>query len=83
MQALNSVWNELGIKRTSDWAREGGFIGVGVKDAEAVDPLWTDDQLGLTEVVRAMKSGQGALGVLENVLEQERPQVQQAVAAAA
>ena len=83
VQALDSVWNELGIKRTSDWAREGGFIGVGEKDAEVVEPLWTDEQLGLKEVVEAMKSGQGALGVLENVLEQERPQVQQAVAAAA
>lgn len=82
VQALDSVWNELGIKRTSDWAREGGFIGVGVKNAEAVEPLWTDDQLGLTDVVREMKSGQGALGVLENVLEQEREQVR-AVAAAA
>ena len=81
--ALDSVWNELGIKRTSDWAREGGFIGVCVKDAEVVEPLWTDEQLGLAEVVREMQAGQGALGVLENVLEQERPQIQQAVAAAA
>ena len=83
VQALDSVWNELGIKRTSDWAREGGFIGVGEKDAEVVEPLWTDQQLGLDEVVKEMKSGQGALGVLENVLEQERPQVQRVVAAAA
>ena len=82
VQALDSVWNELGIKRTSDWAREGGFIGVGEANAEVVDPLWTDSQLGLDEVVKEMKAG-GALGVLENVLEQERPQVQQVVAAAA
>ena len=83
VQALDSVWNELGIKRTSDWAREGGFIGVGEKDPQAVEPLWTNEQLGLDEVVKAMKTGQGALGVLETVLEQERPQVQQVVAAAA
>jgi 5-aminolevulinate synthase len=83
VQALDSVWNELGIKRTSDWAREGGFIGVGEKNADVVEPLWTDEQLGLNEVVKEMKAGQGALGVLENVLEQERPQIQQAVAAAA
>lgn len=81
--ALNDVWNELNIKRTSDWAREGGFIGVGVKDVETVEPLWTDEQLGLTEVVKELEAGQGALGVLENVLEQERFQVQRAVAAAA
>jgi 5-aminolevulinate synthase len=45
--ALESVWSELGIKRTSDWAAEGGFIGVGVKDAAAVEPLWSDEQLGV------------------------------------
>ncbi|KAK3099090.1 5-aminolevulinate synthase, mitochondrial, partial [Teratosphaeriaceae sp. CCFEE 6253] len=70
-QALESVWNELGIKRTTDWARESGFIGVGVKNAEAVEPLWTDDQLGLTEFARDLEAGQGALGALENVLERE------------
>jgi 5-aminolevulinate synthase len=45
--ALESVWQELGIKRTSDWAKEGGFIGVGVENAEVVEPLWSDEQLGL------------------------------------
>lgn len=85
VSALQSVWEELGIKRTSDWAREGGFIGVGEKDAQVVEPLWTDEQLGLTEVVEGMKSGMGALGVLENVLAREQEEVRQvqAVAAAA
>lgn len=84
VQALDSVWNELGIKRTSDWAREGGFIGVGEKDPKPVQPLWTDEQLGLTHVLKEMQTGgQGALGVLENLLEREQIQVQQAVAAAA
>lgn len=83
VQALDSVWNELGIKRISDWAREGGFIGVGEQNPEVVEPIWTDSQLGLDEVVKEMKTGGGALGILENVLEQDRPQVAQAVAAAA
>ena len=82
-QALDSVWTELGINRTSDWAREGGFIGVGVKEAEVVDPLWTDEQLGLQDIVKDMKAGQGAHRVLENVLERERVEVAQTVAAAA
>ncbi|TKA31135.1 5-aminolevulinate synthase, mitochondrial [Salinomyces thailandicus] len=81
--ALDSVWNELGCKRTSDWAREGGFIGVGEKDVTAVDPLWTDEQLGLNEFKEDLKAGNGALGALENVLERERVQVGQTVAAAA
>ena len=85
VEALESVWQELDIKRTSDWEREGGFIGVGVKDADPVAPLWTDAQLGLTDVVEGMKSGMGALGVLENVLAREQEEVRQvqAVAAAA
>ena len=82
-QALESVWNELSIKRTSDWAREGGFIGVGVKDAKAVEPLWTDEQLGLSEFEEDLNSGHGTLGALESVLERERGQDLRAVAAAA
>jgi hypothetical protein len=50
VQALNSVWNELGIKRTSDWRAQGGFVGVGVEGAEARNaPIWEDHQLGLVE----------------------------------
>jgi 5-aminolevulinate synthase len=81
--ALESVWNELQLKRTSDWAAEGGFIGVGEKEAAAVEPLWTDEQLGVTDVVKQLKSGRGAQGVLEDVLEREQGEVQRLVAAAA
>ncbi|KAK5169947.1 5-aminolevulinate synthase, mitochondrial [Oleoguttula sp. CCFEE 6159] len=83
VQALDSVWNQLGIKRTSEWAAQGGFIGVGEAGKEEPEPLWTDKQLGLDEVVKEMQAGQGAVGVLETVLENEREQVAQAVSAAA
>ena len=53
--ALESVWAKLGLKRTSDWARLGGFIGVGVDRAAKVEPLWTDEQLGLADVARALE----------------------------
>lgn len=50
VQALNSVWHELGIKRTSDWKAQGGFVGVGVEGAEEQNkPIWNDAQLGLRE----------------------------------
>ena len=75
VQAVDSVWDKLGIKRTSDWAVEGGFIGVGVKDREEESPLWTDKQLGVNDVVREMKTGRGAEGILESVLEKERQQL--------
>ena len=49
--ALEQVWAELGLQRTSDWAAAGGFLGVGVEAGcdgapEAVVPLWTEAQLG-------------------------------------
>ena len=45
--ALEHVWQTLGLNRTSDWAAQGGFVGVGVKDQRKVEPLWTDELLGL------------------------------------
>ena len=53
--ALDAVWTQLGIKRTSDWARQGGFVGVGVQGQEVVEPLWTDEQLGLDQELGRMQ----------------------------
>jgi 5-aminolevulinate synthase len=83
VEALDAVWNQLGIKRTSEWAAEGGFIGVGVEGKEPEAPLWTDAQLEVDNVLKELKAGQGAIGVLEAVLESERKATAQAVAAAA
>jgi 5-aminolevulinate synthase len=48
VEALQAVWNDLGLKRTSDWQSQGGFVGVGVEGAEAANlPIWEDAQLGL------------------------------------
>ena len=49
VEALNLVWEELKIKRTADWAADGGFAGVGIAGDALKDsiPLWTDGQLGL------------------------------------
>lgn len=50
VQALHSVWNDLGIKRSSDWKALGGFVGVGVEGAEAQNsPMWSEAQLGVRE----------------------------------
>lgn len=50
VQAVNSVWNELGLKRTSEWKTQGGFVGVGVEGFEEQNlPIWEDSQLGLKE----------------------------------
>lgn len=51
--AVDEIWTKLGIKRTSDWAAEGGFIGVG-EDGETEAPLWTNEQLGLGSEVQQL-----------------------------
>ncbi|GAB7347781.1 hypothetical protein MBLNU459_g5323t1 [Dothideomycetes sp. NU459] len=83
VNALNSVWKKLGIKYTSDWAAEGGLLGVGEAGKENEAPLWTDEQLGLKDIQIEMKTGGSAVNVLEAVLETERKEVAQAVSAAA
>ena len=80
--ALDSVWTQLGIKRTADWAAEGGFVGVGVENEKVEQPLWTDEQLGLGELRRELKTG-GALRAMEAVMERETKQTAGAVSAAA
>ena len=77
--ALDAGWTHLGIKRTADWAAQGGFVGVGV-DAEEVKPLWTDEQLGLHD-----KTEGASLRVLEEVQSsiEETSELPQAVAVAA
>ncbi|TVY87854.1 5-aminolevulinate synthase, mitochondrial [Lachnellula willkommii] len=81
VSALESVWDELGLKRTSEWAAQGGFIGVGERDVKGPEPLWTDQQLGVDEVVKEMKAG-GPVGVMEALLEREREETARAVASA-
>lgn len=64
--ALHDVWARLGIKRTSDWAAQGGFIGVGEVVNAHDPPLWTDRQLGLVPAARKshMKAGGQGGGML-------------------
>ncbi|KAF1957558.1 5-aminolevulinate synthase-like protein [Byssothecium circinans] len=82
VEAFDSVWNKLGIKRTSEWAAEGGFIGVGEAGKADEAPLWTDEQLDIDTVLKEMKTG-GATNVLESILEKERLATAQAISAAA
>lgn len=82
VNAIDSVFTELGIKRTSEWAAQGGFIGVGEADAEVPEPLWTDKQLGVDKVVKEMKAA-GPGGIMEALLEREIQETAKAVSAAA
>jgi 5-aminolevulinate synthase len=82
VSAVDSVFTELGIKRTSEWAAEGGFIGVGESNAKPEEPLWTDKQLGVDTAVKEMKKG-GPMGVMEALLERERNEHLKAISATA
>ena len=74
VDALESVWNKLNIKRVPHWEAQGGFVGVGVKDAEPVMPLWTDTQL------ESAKQGFLAEPVIEEITELRTPIVAAAAA---
>jgi 5-aminolevulinate synthase len=64
--ALDNVWQTLNLKRTSDWAREGGLCGVGVN--QKVEPIWTDEQLGLAASSTAPKLESTFTYATENVV---------------
>ncbi|OBA21731.1 tetrapyrrole biosynthesis, 5-aminolevulinic acid synthase [Metschnikowia bicuspidata var. bicuspidata NRRL YB-4993] len=49
INAVDSVFTELNLLRTSDWQRAGGLCGVGTAEPASVDHIWTDAQLALTD----------------------------------
>ncbi|KAK2600299.1 mitochondrial 5-aminolevulinate synthase [Conoideocrella luteorostrata] len=53
VEAVDQIWTRLGIKRTSQWAAEGGFIGVG-EQGKVEEPLWTNKQLGIEQATKEM-----------------------------
>lgn len=58
--AVDETFTELGIKRTKDWAAVGGRANVGMADAEKVEPIWTDEQVGVTDgtAPKTLRSGE-------------------------
>lgn len=74
--ALDTIWTQLGIRRASEWAAEGGFVGVGEPGAEeANEPLWTDEQLGIADLAREILAAEPVqvkkAGITERLLERE------------
>ncbi|KAM0281350.1 hypothetical protein ACHAQH_003618 [Verticillium albo-atrum] len=70
--AVDEIWDKLDLKRTSAWAAEGGFIGVGEAGAAAEQPLWTDAQLDIEEATKEIKAaGHGQSGFTETLLARE------------
>ena len=87
VDAIDDVFVELDIPRTSAWAAKGGFIGVGEPTSSGEEPLWTDAQLGVEQAVKELQAGsnQAAVNqgsVMEALLERERVQSLKSLSAA-
>ena len=68
VRAVDSVWDELDLKRTSAWAAEGGHhsSGVGLAEPKKVVNLWSTEQIELADLdaarARALALGAGESG---------------------
>lgn len=49
IRAVDQIFTELKINRTTDWKAVGGRAGVGMEESEEVTPIWNDAQLGLQD----------------------------------
>lgn len=87
VEAVESIWSELGIKRTSEWAAEGGFIGVGEPSGAVEESLWTDEHLGIAQAAREIRAAEPEplcqSRFTERLLEREMKGASAAVGAAA
>ncbi|KAI0959867.1 mitochondrial 5-aminolevulinate synthase [Taiwanofungus camphoratus] len=66
VQALDQTFTELGIKRTSDWRAEGGRAGVGMPNAKPVQPIWTDEHVGLLDGTAPVTLKAGQKGIVDS-----------------
>lgn len=49
LDAVSDVFQELNLRKISDWETSGGLCGVGEPDAQPIQHIWTDKQLALTD----------------------------------
>lgn len=59
VNAVDSVFTRLGIRRYEEWVAAGGRAGVGIPGAEAPSPIWNDLQLGLQDGTSPVQLKQG------------------------
>ncbi|ORY59071.1 5-aminolevulinate synthase precursor [Pseudomassariella vexata] len=86
VEAIDEIWSKLDIKRTSEWAADGGFIGVGESNTVGVGKsLWTDAQLGIDQqmVTDINASRPAGAGFTDTLLQREGRDVAPVVSATA
>ncbi|BEJ12447.1 hypothetical protein CspHIS471_0209070 [Cutaneotrichosporon sp. HIS471] len=57
--SVDSVFNELHLKRQADWVAAGGRAGVGAPNAVPVKPIWSDAELGLQDGTAPVQLAEG------------------------
>ncbi|KAF8559083.1 tetrapyrrole biosynthesis, 5-aminolevulinic acid synthase [Imleria badia] len=57
IRAVESVFTELNINRTSDWEKIGGRANVGI-GMDDVKPIWTENQINSAGVPHTLRNGQ-------------------------
>lgn len=60
IRAVNTVFTELDINRTSDWAKIGGRANVGI-GKDDVKPIWTESQVNTAGVPQTLRNDQPAV----------------------
>jgi len=57
IRAVDTVFTELNINRTSDWAKIGGRANVGI-GKDDVKPIWMESQINTAGVPQTLRNGQ-------------------------
>ncbi|KIY45851.1 5-aminolevulinate synthase [Fistulina hepatica ATCC 64428] len=67
VSAVDQVFTQLGINRLSDWRRLGGRAGVGAPGStDEVAPIWTDEQVGLSDGTVPPTLHDGQKGIVDH-----------------
>ncbi|KAF8076132.1 pyridoxal phosphate-dependent transferase [Lyophyllum atratum] len=64
VRAVDKIFTELKINRLNDWKTLGGRAGVGLPNAgDEVEPMWNEEQLGLTDgtTPKTLRNGENAV----------------------
>jgi 5-aminolevulinate synthase len=70
VRAVDQIFTELNINRTTNWKLAGGRAGVGMPNAsDDIKPIWTDEQLGLHNgtTPRTLRDAQRAVTDMKGV----------------
>jgi 5-aminolevulinate synthase len=65
LRATNEVFDRLGIRRKSEWEKLGGRAGVGMESELKIEPVWTDEHLGLEDGTAPKALANGAKAVVD------------------